>query len=110
MAASPVARADDGWREDDDDEARPCPPEYGTPYAPDYRINYGPDVRVNYGPYWRVDSGRVVPSPRHFWVRGHWARFNYRWVWIPGHWELRRGNRWDDGYRYRPYSGGWYRT
>ena len=26
----------------------------------------------------------VAPSPRHHWVRGHWA-WRGRWEWIPGH-------------------------
>jgi hypothetical protein len=26
----------------------------------------------------------VAPSPRHRWVRGHWA-WRGRWEWIPGH-------------------------
>jgi hypothetical protein len=27
----------------------------------------------------------VAPSPRHHWVRGHWAWRGGRWEWIPGH-------------------------
>jgi hypothetical protein len=26
----------------------------------------------------------VAPSPRHHWVRGHWAWRNAHWEWIPG--------------------------
>jgi hypothetical protein len=26
----------------------------------------------------------VAPSPRHHWVRGHWAWRGGRWEWIPG--------------------------
>jgi hypothetical protein len=27
----------------------------------------------------------VAPSPRHHWVRGHWAWQHGHWEWIPGH-------------------------
>ncbi len=93
LAASPVARADEPWREDARDEVR-------GPYSPEYRGR---------------DDGRFAPSPRHFWVRGYWARFHHRWVWIPGHWQVRGpGYGWDDGYghrhgRYPWRPGGWYR-
>ena len=36
-------------------------------------------------PALREEIITVAPSPRHQWVRGHWA-WRGRWEWIPGHW------------------------
>ena len=33
----------------------------------------------------RVEVIPVAPSPRHSWVRGHWAWRGGGWAWIPGH-------------------------
>jgi len=32
----------------------------------------------------RVEVIPVAPSPRHHWIRGHWAWRGGGWAWIPG--------------------------
>jgi hypothetical protein len=34
-----------------------------------------------------VEQITVAPSPRHYWVPGHWVwHTDGRWVWVPGRW------------------------
>jgi hypothetical protein len=35
-------------------------------------------------PALRVETIPIAPSPRHHWVRGHWAWQHAHWEWIPG--------------------------
>ena len=43
----------------------------------------------------RVEVRGVAPSPRHFWMDGHWRWEGGRHVWWPGRWEMQRaGSVW----------------
>src|SRR5580658_7439762 len=57
-----------------------------APPPPTYRVGIAP-------PPMRVEVRPMQPSPRHFWIDGHWGWDGGRHAWMPGRWEMGR-----DGY------------
>jgi len=65
-------------------------------------VEYPRRAVVVYGapPPVREEVVGVAPGPGYFWVRGHWAWREGRYVWIGGHWSAapRPGVVWIDGH------------